>query len=73
MRNEHAANLAMAQQARKPFKFTPSRPATRTPVVQETTIFNLVSDNALVNGLALAGSVAASVVVIALTMGHFFA
>ena len=55
---------------RKPFKFTPEQlPALVQP---ETTVFNLVSDNPMVNGLALAFSSVASVVVIAVTIAPFF-
>ena len=43
------------------------------PVQQETvSVFNLVSDNPLINGIALAASGVLAVVVIAVTIARFF-
>ena len=65
-RSEFAANVALS----KPFKFTPGNPA---PVPPETvSVFNLVSDNPLINGLALAANVVLAIVVIAVTIARFF-
>lgn len=67
-RSEFAANQALTH---KPFKFAPANPA---PVKPETvSVFNLVSDNPLVNGATLAAASVASVLTIADSVFRFFA
>lgn len=65
MRSEYTANQALAHQ--------PGRRETVSAVQPETTVFNLFSDNVLINALALAGSVGLSVAVITVSTFNFFA